>query len=206
MTDTFETLDAELDSSSANGSENSVEPDAFLLRELQVFNWGPFGGFHRAEFDPRGSAIVGPTGSGKTTLIDALMTLIVHQPKYNLASTGGHESDRDLMSYIRGVAGAGNETGGNEHVARRGKTTTGLCATFTSPQESLHVAVLFWINSSSTAAADRKEVWLVARADQPSSAPLDAWLTTHKEAGEKGLRQVAKEQENLRTFKTRKAC
>ena len=206
MTEAFEVSGAELDSSSAKSSENSVEPDAFLLRELQVFNWGPFGGFHRAEFDPRGSAIVGPTGSGKTTLIDALMTLIVHQPKYNLASTGGHESDRDLMSYIRGVAGAGNEAGGNEHVARRGKTTTGLCATFAAAREALHVAVLFWINSSSTAAADRKEVWLIARTAQAVGSPLNEWLATHKEAGEKGLRQVANEQENLRTFKTRKAC
>ena len=35
------------------------------------------------------------------------MTLLTHQPWYNLASTGGHESDRDLISYIRGVSGAG---------------------------------------------------------------------------------------------------
>ena len=38
---------------------------AYVLRELEVFNWGPFAGKHRAEFDERGTAIIGSTGSGK---------------------------------------------------------------------------------------------------------------------------------------------
>jgi uncharacterized protein YPO0396 len=81
---------------------------SYVLRHLEVYNWGPFRGLHRAEFDPSGTAIIGPTGSGKTTLVDALMTLLVAQPRYNLASTGGHESgDRDLISYVRGVLGGG---------------------------------------------------------------------------------------------------
>ena len=87
------------------GAESHMEADAeasFLLTSLEVFNWGPFQGKHRCEIDPHGSAIIGPTGSGKTTLVDALMTLLAPLPKYNLASTGGHESDRDLISYIRG--------------------------------------------------------------------------------------------------------
>ena len=62
----------------------------YLLQQLEVFNWGPFCGLHRAVFDSRGTAIIGPTGSGKTTLVDALMTLLVAQPRYNLAST--HET------------------------------------------------------------------------------------------------------------------
>src|SRR6266567_4348007 len=52
---------------------------------------------HSAQIDLEGTAIIGPTGSGKTTLVDALMTLITATPRYNLASTGGHESDRDLV-------------------------------------------------------------------------------------------------------------
>ena len=50
-------------------------------------------------------------------------------PKYNLASTGGHESDRDLVSYVRGVAGAGDGSGGQPHIARPGKTISGISAT-----------------------------------------------------------------------------
>ena len=77
----------------------------FVLTQLDVYNWGAFGGRHVAQFDLEGTAIIGPTGSGKTTLVDALMTLITVNPRYNLASTGGQQSDRELVSYIRGCIG-----------------------------------------------------------------------------------------------------
>lgn len=93
----------------------------YRLKQLELYNWGGFDGYHSADIDPAGTAIVGPTGSGKTTLVDALMTLLGTNPKYNLASTGGHESDRDLVSYVRGVAGAGDGSGGQSHIARPGK-------------------------------------------------------------------------------------
>ena len=48
----------------------------FVLTQLDVYNWGAFSGRHTAHFDLEGTAIIGPTGSGKTTLVDALMTLI----------------------------------------------------------------------------------------------------------------------------------
>lgn len=60
----------------------------YILQTLELFNWGGFGGMHKADIDAQGSAIIGPTGSGKTTLVDALMTLLTANPKYNLASTG----------------------------------------------------------------------------------------------------------------------
>src|SRR6185437_15256167 len=93
---------------------------SYVLTHLDVYDWGTFGGRHSAPIDPAGTAIIGPTGSGKTTLVDALMTLLVANPRYNLASTGGHESDRDLVSYVRGVAGAGNDSNDNEHITRPG--------------------------------------------------------------------------------------
>ena len=87
-----------------NGAADSRDT-TYRLGRLEVYNWGPFHGLHRADFDSIGTAIIGPTGSGKTTLVDALMTLLVAHPRYNLASTGGHESDRTLPSYIRGELG-----------------------------------------------------------------------------------------------------
>ncbi len=117
----------------------------FVLHALDLYNWGAFSGRHHAEFDARGSAIIGPTGSGKTTVIDALMTLLTERPKYNLASTGGHESDRDLMSYIRGVSGAGNDAD-NRHIARPDKTTTAISATFVADggKKHIEIAAIFW--------------------------------------------------------------
>lgn len=103
-------------------------PASYVLTHLDVYDWGAFGGRHSAQIDLAGTAIIGPTGSGKTTLVDALMTLLVASPRYNLASTGGHESDRDLVSYIRGVSGAGNDSDANEHIARTGPVVTAIAA------------------------------------------------------------------------------
>ena len=46
---------------SSDSESQSAEP-TWLLHQLEVYNWGPFSGFHQAEFDPVGTAIIGPTG------------------------------------------------------------------------------------------------------------------------------------------------
>ena len=115
---------------------------AFVLTELEVYNWGAFAGRHVARFELEGTAIIGPTGSGKTTLVDALMTLLTANPRYNLASTGGHQSDRELVSYVRGVTGAGNKSGDNDHISRPGTTVTGISARFSNGTEDVTVGAL----------------------------------------------------------------
>lgn len=158
----------------------------YYLAQIDLYNWGPFSGRQPSvTIHPEGTAIVGATGSGKTTLVDALMTLLAERPRYNLASTGGIESDRDLMSYMRGVSGVGN-AGSNDHVSRQGQTITGISATFlpvpekrttanedetnqnakkTSTKKNdiagIQIATVMWIDSNSTASSDRKDVWLV---------------------------------------------
>src|ERR1700722_2140421 len=125
----------------------------FVLTQLEVYNWGAFAGRHVARFELGGTAIIGPTGSGKTTLVDALMTLLTVNPRYNLASTGGHQSDRDLVSYIRGVSGPGNNSGDNVHIARTGKTVTAIAARLTNGEQPLMLAAVFWLDGTSSALA-----------------------------------------------------
>lgn len=182
-------------------TEFSVD-ETFVLDAIEMYNWGPFGGRHFIEINSGGTAIIGATGSGKTTIIDALMTLIVASPRYNLASTGGHESDRDLLSYIRGVSGAGNESGDNRHVARTGKTVSGLTARFVSGEKSVQIGVLFWIDSASFANADRKNTWLFSNS---ADSLLDNCLTLHNEGGARALKQFARDSSTLKTFDTKKS-
>lgn len=78
---------------------------SYVLTAMELYNWGSYNGLHQAPIDPAGTSLIGTTGSGKTTFIDAFMTLICSNPRYNLASTGGVESDRDLVSYVRGEIG-----------------------------------------------------------------------------------------------------
>ncbi|HET8801881.1 MAG TPA: SbcC/MukB-like Walker B domain-containing protein [Marinobacter sp.] len=179
-----------------------IPPTAYILTHLDLYNWGPFGGRHCAEIDPRGTAIIGPTGSGKTTLVDALMTLLTHQPRYNLASTGGHESDRDLISYIRGVSGAGNNSGDNSHIARPGKTVTAVSARLSNGNKALRIGVLFWIDGSSSAAIDLKRLWLFSEDGDQS---LDDWLAIHHEGGARELKQYARDTSGLQANDSKKA-
>ena len=174
---------------------DSTESPTFVITHLELFDWGSFAGRHSAQIDLEGTAIIGPTGSGKTTLIDALMTLITANPRYNLASTGGHESDRDLVSYIRGVSGAGNNSGDNEHIARQGKTVSGIAARFSNGGKQLMIGAVFWLDGTSSAAADLGRLWIYSEAE---SEGLDEWLEIHHAGGARALKQHARETSGLR--------
>ena len=173
---------------------------SYLLQKLEVFNWGPFCGLHRAVFDSSGTAIIGPTGSGKTTLVDALMTLLVAQPRYNLASTGGHESDRTLISYIRGVLG-GDGSGGREEVVRPGKTMTGICATYCGGEQMIRLGGLLWTEGASNAPDDLKRRWLFSLAEDQS---LEHWLRLLHDDGIRDLMRMGRETANLQIFDSKK--
>lgn len=175
---------------------------SYVLHELEVYNWGPFSGLHRAMVDPRGTAVIGPTGSGKTTLIDALMTLIVSQPRYNLASTGGHESDRTLISYVRGVLG-GDGANEREESMRSGTTLTGLCAIYRGDEnETLRLGAVLWTDSASNVAPDLKRRWIFSLNDNET---LEQWLRLVHEEGARSLMQHGRDTGRTRIFDSKKA-
>lgn len=176
--------------------------DPLILTEIELYNWGGFNGRHKAEIDPEGTAIVGATGSGKTTLIDALMTLLCANPRYNLASTGGHESDRDLGSYVRGVSGPGDGGSEQNHIARKGRTVTGIAARFENAEHSLRIGAVLWFDGSGASAADMKKLWLYA--DDPEQT-LDHWLEVHHDGGMRALRLMDKQQTGIWTYPSKKA-
>jgi uncharacterized protein YPO0396 len=173
---------------------DSLAPPTFVITHIELFDWGSFAGRHSAQIELEGTAIIGPTGSGKTTLVDALMTLIAANPRYNLASTGGHESDRDLVSYIRGVSGAGNNSGDNEHIARPGKTVSGIAARFSNGEKQLVIGAVFWLDGTSSAATDLGRLWIYSEA---VSEGLDEWLEIHHAGGARALKQHARETSGL---------
>lgn len=169
---------------------------AYVLKELEVYNWGPFGGRHRAEFDERGTAIIGATGSGKTTLVDSLMTLLADQPRYNLASTGGHDkNDRTLISYVRGV-------GGSDLVARPGKTVTGVSAKYENDRNQLRAGAIFWTDGPSNSQQDLKRRWFFA---EDECQTLGVLLRKWQEEGARGLMKHGRETAGLRIFESKKS-
>ncbi|MBU0972080.1 MAG: ATP-dependent exonuclease SbcCD, C subunit-like protein, partial [Proteobacteria bacterium] len=76
----------------------------FRLQTLEVFNWGTF---HkevwRLDLKSRNGLLTGDIGSGKSTLVDAVTTLLVpaHRVAYNKAA-GADIRERSLRSYVLG--------------------------------------------------------------------------------------------------------
>jgi len=175
--------------------------ESFILTRIELFNWGGFHGLHQAAIHQEGTAVIGPTGSGKTTLVDALMTLLCANPRYNLASTGGHESDRDLISYVRGVSGPGDGGEGQSHIARPGKTVTGIAATLEREGQLVRLGALLWFDSTSSSVTDMKRLWLFS---DNSEQTLEHWLNVYHDGGTRLLRQMEKEATGIWTYPNKK--
>lgn len=76
----------------------------FRLQRLEVLNWGTFDKrVWRYELDGRNGLLTGDIGSGKSTLVDAITTLLVpaHRVAYNKAA-GADARERSLRSYVLG--------------------------------------------------------------------------------------------------------
>ena len=76
----------------------------FRLHRLEVYNWGTFDGrVWSLQPEGKNSLLTGDIGSGKSTLVDAVTTLLVpaHRIAYNKAA-GADNKERTLRSYVLG--------------------------------------------------------------------------------------------------------
>ncbi|SOE60544.1 Uncharacterized protein YPO0396 [Burkholderia sp. D7] len=76
----------------------------FRLSRLEVFNWGTFDGrVWTLQLDGKNGLLTGDIGSGKSTLVDAITTLLVPSQRiaYNKAA-GADSKERTLRSYVLG--------------------------------------------------------------------------------------------------------
>ncbi|NBK24328.1 MAG: ATP-dependent exonuclease SbcCD, C subunit-like protein, partial [Spirochaetia bacterium] len=86
----------------------------FRLSEVQVYNWGTF---HNKvvslTLDGKNSLLTGDIGSGKSTLVDAITTLLVPSQRvaYNKAA-GADFKERSLRSYVMGYYKSERSEGG----------------------------------------------------------------------------------------------
>ena len=81
--------------------------DGFCLKKFEILNWGTFDNevetFH---LDDDITVVSGDNGSGKSTVVDALVSLLVPNRirKYNLSATDGNaKKARSEITYVRGA-------------------------------------------------------------------------------------------------------
>ncbi len=85
------------------GNESDPGP-GYRLHEVELFNWGTFDKrVWRMSLDGDTSLLTGDIGSGKSTLVDALTTLLLpaNRIAYNKAA-GAETKERTLRSYVEG--------------------------------------------------------------------------------------------------------
>ncbi len=87
-----------------------LEPDAarrpgMRLMAVEVLNWGTFDRrVWPLSLDGENALVTGEVGAGKSTLVDAITTLLLpsHKIDYNKAAGADHR-ERDLRSYLLGT-------------------------------------------------------------------------------------------------------
>ena len=83
----------------------SENPTGFRLNRMELYNWGTFHeSIWKIQPDGDNSLLTGDIGSGKSTVVDALTTLLVPSQKITFNKAAGAESkERSLSSYVRGA-------------------------------------------------------------------------------------------------------
>ena len=104
----------------------SDDNSGYRLKTLQILNWGVFDEKVKTfEFDNKSTILTGYNGSGKTTCVDAILTLLIPTSLrwYNLSSESVKKRERDVDNYVLGAWG---NTGDSGTKFLRDKTTVSI--------------------------------------------------------------------------------
>ncbi|TQN42095.1 uncharacterized protein YPO0396 [Blastococcus colisei] len=134
----------------------------FRLDRLELLNWGTF---DRKVWTLRASGantlLTGDIGSGKSTVVDAVTTLLLPAQRisYNKAA-GADTRERSLRSYVQGHwrSERNEATGTTRQVGlRAGSTYSVLLAVFTNPgyDATVTLAQVFWLKDGDGGQPDR---------------------------------------------------
>lgn len=136
-----------------NNYDTAIINAGFRLQYLEVLNWGTFNSnFWKIEPNGYNSLLTGDIGSGKSTLVDALTTLLVpsHKITFNKAA-GAEGKERNLLTYVRGEYKKEKEeitkTAKKIYLRPDDNTHTVIIANFYNEgyQENLCLAQVFWV-------------------------------------------------------------
>jgi len=125
----------------------------YRLIDLEVFNWGTFDGaiWHMA-LDGHGCLLTGENGTGKSTLIDAFLSLLVPNKRrsYNMSS-GSERRERNETTYVRGAFQREKTRWDQIQVKylRDEQSLSALAAHFSNPvtKDKITLAQFFWFES-----------------------------------------------------------
>src|ERR1700691_1342006 len=83
-----------------------VPAGQYRIEQVQVLNWGSYAGLQVMAVGRASTAILGPSGRGKSTLLDSMASVIMPNPQeFNQAARDdkGSKRERTVYSYARGL-------------------------------------------------------------------------------------------------------
>ncbi|MDT5340157.1 MAG: hypothetical protein QOD90_5662 [Mycobacterium sp.] len=165
-------------------------PDQFHLSRLQVINWGVFDGYHTIAFGEGGALIAGASGSGKSSLLDAISLGFLPFNRRNFNASGDNSAAgssagrRTVDKYVRGAWGQRSEAGASKVMYLRGDGTawSAVAVTYTSNTgRAITGLVLKWLTGESR--SDSSSRFVLADGDRDIEDVCNRWASGRFDSG-----------------------
>ncbi|CAJ1581829.1 ATP-binding protein [[Mycobacterium] wendilense] len=156
--------------------------EQFHLSRLQVINWGVFDGYHDIRFSPGGALIAGASGSGKSSLLDAISLgfLPFNRRNFNASgdntAAGSSAGRRTVDKYVRGAWGQRSDGGTAKVMYLRGDGTAWSAVAVTYASDSGRTVtglVLKWLTGESR--TDSSSRFVLADGDRDIEEVCNRW-------------------------------
>jgi len=85
---------------------STVPAEQYRVEQVQILNWGGYAGLQVMRAGRTSTAILGPSGRGKSTLLDAMASVVMPNPQeFNQAARDdkGRKRERTVYTYARGL-------------------------------------------------------------------------------------------------------
>jgi uncharacterized protein YPO0396 len=162
----------------------TIHRGQFRLIRLQIVNWGTFRGYKDFPVDERGLLFTGPSGSGKSSLLDALSAVLLptHDQQFNasadLTARGAKQATRSMADYVRGAwSETHDENDQSQKRYLRGGTATwsAVAATYADGMGATVTAVVIkWFTGTETDSSSLRTMHRI-HSGHFTLADLDEW-------------------------------
>ena len=165
-------------------------PEQFHLSRLQVINWGVFDGYHTIPFGVGGALIAGASGSGKSSLLDAISLGFLPFNRRNFNASGDNSAAgssagrRTVDKYVRGAWGQRSDGGASKVMYLRGEGAawSAVAVTYTSNTgRAVTGLVLKWLTGESR--SDSSSRFVLADGDRGIEDVCNRWASGRFDSG-----------------------
>lgn len=161
--------------------------EQYYLSRLQLINWGVFDGYHSIGFSAGGALITGSSGSGKSSLLDAISLAFLPDNRRNFnasgdaTAAGSSGGKRTVGKYVRGAWGERRDaTGAHREVMYLrggGPAWAAIAVTYTSTSgTAITGLVLKWLAAGKL--TDAHSAYFIHDGDVDIVDPCNDWASS----------------------------